>query len=106
MIEGKLTEGSQDPRRIQVLLREAENRTHVSLQDETGVSWVGFTIRCLMENGTHMRLQDKTGVCWVGFTTRCLMEMDRTLSEKYKICCLKGEVARLRGPIPSGDSGS
>ena len=34
------------------------------------------------------------------------MEMDRTLSEKNKNCCLKGEVARLRGPIPSGDSGS
>ena len=56
MIEGKLTEGSQDPRHIQVLLREAENGTHVSLQDKTGVSWVGFTSRCLMENGTHVSL--------------------------------------------------
>ena len=37
LIEGKLTEVGRDPLHTQVLLREVEHGTHMSLQDETGV---------------------------------------------------------------------
>ena len=37
LIEGKLEEASHDPLHTQVVLREVEGGTHISLQDETGV---------------------------------------------------------------------
>ena len=36
MIEGKLTEAGRDLLRTQVVLREVEQGTHISLQDESG----------------------------------------------------------------------
>ena len=37
MVEGKLTGADRDPLRTQVVLREVDCGTHISLQDETGV---------------------------------------------------------------------
>ena len=37
MIDRKLTEASRDAQHTQVVLREVEHGTHISLQDETGI---------------------------------------------------------------------
>ena len=131
MIEGRLTEAGHNPLRTQVVLREVEGGTHISLQDESGVFHEfeppepedlpharlsesegepeSETLLALRAEIAQLKVEleeqkTKTRDLW-RLNCEQLAELDGSLAEKdEEITRLKDEVARLRRSSPSDAS--
>ena len=129
LIEGKLTEAGRDPLHTQVVLREHERGTHMSLQDETGVfhefdppeaddphgselsdveeeeedSEAVVALRTEVDQ-LRRELETQKGKLREMWRLNCeqLAEMDTLLVEREEENTrLRGELTRLRGSSPS-----